>query len=531
MLKDNPPAAHPVAPDSPAGKSPAKSSPRLPRLRRRRLRVDDVTVVQRPMLRRAVGGTVVGNGMEWFDFGIYGYLAVTMGQLFFAGGQEGDGLLGSLAVFAASFVVRPLGGLYFGRLGDRIGRQKTLALTMIAMAASTFAIGLLPTYLAVGGWATVLLVLCRLVQGFSTGGEYAGATTFVSEYAPDKRRGFLASLLDTGSYLGFALGAAVVSGLQILLGSDAMLEWGWRLPFLLAGPLGLVGLYFRLKIEESPAFQAAQDAQEDKTKAAVAEGPKTYRQIIAGSWRPILLAMLVVAAANTVGYTLTSYMPTYLQDTMGYDAFQGTLLTIPVLVLLSAAIPFAGKLSDKVGRRPVLMTGSGITLVLGVPAFMLIGLGEIWATLLGLAILGTATAFYVSILASALPAMFPTASRYGSMGIAYNFAVAIFGGTTPLITQALIDATGNTLMPAYYLVAMSLLGLVAIWRMPESSCRPMPGSMPSVDTQAEARELVAGQDGNPLLGPEHMPLERIPEPSTEPGKGLQTHPAKQPARV
>jgi MHS family proline/betaine transporter-like MFS transporter len=237
--------------------------------------------------------------------------------------------------------------------------------------------------------------------------------------------------------------------------------------------------------------------------------------------------MLVVAAANTVGYALTSYMPTYLQDTMGYDAFQGTLLTIPVLVLLSAAIPFAGKLSDKVGRRPVLMTGSAITLVLGVPAFMLIGLGEIWATLLGLAILGAATAFYVSILASALPAMFPTASRYGSMGIAYNFAVAIFGGTTPLITQALIDATGNKLMPAYYLVAMSLLGLFAIWRMPESSCRPMPGSMPSVETQAEARELVAGQDGNPLLGPEHMPLERIPEP----GLGLDGGRAEEPARI
>ncbi|NKX55207.1 MFS transporter [Arthrobacter mobilis] len=487
-----------------------------PAMRKRKLRVDDVTVVEKPMLRKAVGGTVVGNGMEWFDFGIYGYLAVTMGQLFFAGGEEGEGLLGSLAVFAASFVVRPLGGLYFGRLGDRIGRQKTLALTMIMMAAATFAIGLLPTYLAVGGWATVLLVLCRLVQGFSTGGEYAGATTFVSEYAPDKRRGFLASILDTGSYLGFALGAAVVSVLQMTLGNEAMLAWGWRIPFLLAGPLGLVGLYFRMRIEESPAFQAAQDAQEDKTRAAE-DGPRTYRQIIAGYWRPIVLAMLLVAAANSVGYALTSYMPTYLQDTMGYDAFQGTLLTIPVLVLLSAAIPATGRLSDRIGRRPVLLAGAVVTIVLGIPAFLLIGLGQMWATLLGLAVLGAATAFYVGNLASALPALFPTASRYGSMGIAYNFSVAVFGGTTPLITESLIQATGNELMPAFYLVAMSVFGLFAIWRIPESARRPMPGCMPSVDTEEEARELVAGQDRNPLLDVDSMPLPLVPVPADAAG--------------
>lgn len=495
---------------------------RLPQLKRRRLAVDDINVVNQPMLKKAISGTVVGNTMEWYDVGVFGYLITTMGPVFLPEADKSVQTLFLLGTFAATFLARPLGGIVFGWLGDKIGRQKVLATTLMIMAASTFAVGLLPGYAQIGIWAAVLLVLLKLVQGFSTGGEYAGATTFVSEYAPDKRRGFFASFLDMGSYIGFALGAALVSVLQLTLGQTAMEEWGWRLPFLIAGPLGLVAIYFRNKIEESPQFQATLDAQADAAKNAVAEDENTSQgpvRLVKVYWRQIVLAMVLAAAANTVSYALTSYMPTYLTESKGYDPVHGTLLTIPVLVIMAACIPLTGRLSDKIGRRPVLWVGSISTVVLAIPAFWLIGIGSIWSTLLGLALMAFPVTFYVSNLASALPALFPTSSRYGGMGIAYNFSVAIFGGTTPFIVAGLIEISGDDMMPAYYLMATSTIGALAILFLRESSQRPLPGSMPSVDTMAEARELVSTQDENPYLDMDHMPFDESYEPPT-PGSGI-----------
>ena len=353
----------------------------------RRLTMSDINVVDRQMLKKALGGTIVGNTMEWYDVGVFGYLITTMGPVFLPEADRTVQTLFLLGTFAATFVARPIGGIVFGRLGDKVGRQKVLAATLMLMAASTFAVGLLPGYAQIGAWAAALLVLLKLVQGFSTGGEYAGATTFVCEYAPDKRRGFFASFLDMGSYIGFALGAALVSVLQVTLGQAAMEEWGWRLPFLVAGPLGLVAIYFRNKIEESPQFQATLDAQESAAvKAAAAEkaAAKGSMGIIKTYWRPIVLAMILAAAANTVGYVLTSYMPTYLTESKGYDPIHGTLLTLPVLVVMSLCIPLTGKLSDRIGRRPVLWIGAGSTILFAMPAFVLIGIGDTWSTLAGL---------------------------------------------------------------------------------------------------------------------------------------------------
>ncbi|HET7783411.1 MULTISPECIES: MFS transporter [Micrococcaceae] len=500
------PATPPGAPSSALTKSPRK--PKL--LARRRLKESDVNVVNQPMLKKALGGTIVGNTMEWYDVGVFGYLITTMGPVFLPESDPTTQTLFLLGTFAATFIARPLGGVIFGWMGDKMGRQKILAATLMLMAASTFAIGLLPGYAQIGLWAAGLLVLLKIVQGFSTGGEYAGATTFVSEYAPDKRRGFFASFLDLGSYMGFAIGAALVSVLQLTLGQAAMEEWGWRIPFLVAGPLGLIAVYFRSKIEESPQFQATLDAQEDLAKHAASSDQATAKGpvgIVKAYWRSIIVAMILVAAANTAGYALTSYMPTYLTESKGYDPVHGTLLTIPVLVVMSLCIPLTGKLSDRIGRRPVLWIGAVSTVVLATPAFLLIGIGEIWSTLAGLALIAFPVTFYVANLASALPAQFPTSSRYGAMGIAYNFSVAIFGGTTPFIVAALISATGNDMMPAYYLMGTSLVGAVAIYFLKESAQRPLPGSMPSVDTQAEARELVATQDENPLLNLDELPFE------------------------
>ncbi|MFB9163908.1 MFS transporter [Arthrobacter psychrochitiniphilus] len=495
---------------------------RLPTLKKRRLGVGDVNIVNGPMLKKALSGTVVGNTMEWYDVGVFGYLIGTMGPVFLPTADKDVQTLFLLGTFAATFLARPLGGVVFGWLGDKVGRQKVLAATLIVMAASTFAVGLLPGYSQIGIWAAVLLVVVKLIQGFSTGGEYAGATTFVSEYAPDKRRGFFASILDLGSYMGFAIGAALVSVMQLTLGQEAMEQWGWRIPFLIAGPLGLIAVYFRMKIEESPQFQATLDANEANSKSAAAAdedasgGPVRLVKVY---WRQIVLAMVLVAAANTAGYALTSYMPTYLSDSMGYDPVHGTILTIPILVAMAVCIPLTGRLSDKVGRRPILWVGALSTVVLAVPAFMLIAVGPVWTTLLGLALIAFPVTFYVSNLASALPALFPTSSRYGGMGISYNFAVAIFGGTAPFIMKGLIKLTGNDMMPAYYLILTSAIGAVAIYFLRESAQKPLPGSMPSVATLEEAHELVATQDENPLLDMDYLPFDDSYEPPT-PGTGI-----------
>jgi MHS family proline/betaine transporter-like MFS transporter len=480
----------------------------------RRLTASDINVVDQRMLKKALGGTVVGNAMEWYDVGVFGYLITTMGPAFLPEADKTVQTLFLLGTFAVTFIARPVGGVVFGWLGDKVGRQKVLAATLMLMAASTFAVGLLPGYAQIGAWAAVLLVVLKLLQGFSTGGEYAGATTFVCEYAPDKRRGFFASFLDMGSFIGFALGAATVSALQVTLGQAAMEEWGWRLPFLVAGPLGLIALYFRNKIEESPQFQAALDAQEAAAaEAAAADPAKGPVGILKTYWRPILLAMILAGAANTVGYALTSYMPTYLTESKGYDPVDGTLLTIPVLLVMALCIPLTGKLSDRIGRRPVLWMGAGSTVLFAIPAFVLIGIGDVWSTLAGLSLIAIPVAFYVPNLASALPALFPTSARYSSMGIAYNFSVALFGGTTPFLVQGLIQATGDDMAPAYYLIATSVIGAVAILFLRESAGRPLPGSMPSVDTEAEAHELVARQDHNPLIDLDDMPFEKRTEAS------------------
>ena len=502
---------------SPSGADGAAVLTRNPLLQRR-LKVSHVNVVNQSRLKKALGGTIVGNTMEWYDVGVFGYLITTMGPVFLPEADPTVQTLFLLGTFAATFIARPLGGVFFGWLGDRIGRQKVLSMTLILMAASTFAVGLLPGYAQVGMLAAALLVFTKLVQGFSTGGEYAGATTFVSEHSPDKHRGFFASLLDMGSYLGFAIGAALVSILQVTLGQPVMEDWGWRIPFLIAGPLGLIAIWFRLKIEESPTFQATLDAKElaaGDSSSADDSGPSNGPvSIFKAHWRGIIVAMILVAAANTLGYALTSYMPTYLTATKGYDEVHGTLLTIPILVIMALCIPLAGRLSDKIGRRPVLWMGSGTAIVLSIPAFLLIGVGEVWSTLLGLALIALPVTFYVSNLASALPALFPTESRYGAMGIAYNFAVAIFGGTAPFIIDALIVTTGNDMMPAYYLMGTSVVGGIAIFFLRESAGRPLRGSMPSVDSVFEARELVATQDDNPDLDTDEMPFDETYEPPT-----------------
>jgi MHS family proline/betaine transporter-like MFS transporter len=464
------------------------------RLRRskRALRKEDVQVIEPPLLRRAVGASALGNCMEWFDFGVYSYLAATIGKVFFPGASSAAQVISSFATFAAAFVVRPLGGLVFGPLGDRVGRQKVLATTMIMMAVGTFVIGLIPSFSTIGIAAPILLLLARMIQGFSTGGEYGGATTFVAEYSPDRRRGFLSSWLDFGTFVGYALGSALVTLLNLALSDDQMLAWGWRIPFLIAGPLGVIGLYMRLKLEESPAFQ--QQIDEHEKSLAQSSAGTEFRTIVRNHWPGLLICMGLVLLYNVTNYMVTGYLPTYQTETLNRSSSSADVLVLIGMVWIVLLITFIGRLSDRVGRRPVYAVSAAAMIVLAIPAFQLLKMHGIWPQISGVLILSTLLACFAAPSAATLPALFPTAVRYAAMGIGFNFAVAAFGGTTPLVTAGLVSLTGDDLMPAYYLMLAGLIGLITVKFLPESAQVPLNGSQPMVGSEKEQRELLSNSE-------------------------------------
>ncbi|MEU6129457.1 MFS transporter [Saccharopolyspora sp. NPDC047091] len=447
---------------------------------------DLVTIVKVGNVRRAVTAAGIGNMMEWFDFGVFSYLVVITGKVFFPAGNATAQLLATFATFAVAFLVRPLGGFVFGPLGDRIGRKKVLAITMMTMAAGTTAIGLIPSYATIGIWSPVLLLVARVVQGFSTGGEYGGATTFVSEYSPDKRRGFLASWLEFGTLAGYSLGAAVVTVLLTTLGEQDMVGWGWRIPFLLAAPLGAIGLYLRFRLEETPAQQQQQES------GGADEGQLAgYRTIFRDHWRPLLLCVALVAVFNVVNYMLTSYMPTYITADLHYAHTSALIFVLVTMLIIMGFVVRLGRISDRIGRLPIITAGSAALVVLSWPAFWLISRGSVGLVVAGLVLIGLMLIAFSSTMPSSLPALFPTEVRYGGVSIGFNISVALFGGTTPLLSQALVTGTGHSTAPAFLLMAAGVVGLIATWFSRESAGLPLPGAKPTVSSREEAREAVA----------------------------------------
>lgn len=453
--------------------------------RRRHLKVDEITVVDKPMLKRAVGAAALGNAMEWFDFGVYGYLAVTIGQVFFPSSNPTAQVIAAFATFTVAFLVRPLGGLVFGPLGDRYGRQKVLAFTMILMALGTFSIGLIPAYERIGIWAPVLLLLARVVQGFSTGGEYGGAATFIAEYSTDRNRGLMGSWLEFGTLGGYIAGAGTVTALHMLLSSEQMLDWGWRIPFLVAGPLGLLGLYMRMKLEETPAFRAF--AEEAEKREHDRPGLRALFQV---HGRQLLVCMGLVLVFNVTDYMLLTYMPSYLSVTMGYAESKGLLLIIIVMLVMMPLNIVGGVFSDRLGRRPMIIGACIALLVLAIPCLLLVGSGHDGLIFLGLMLLGLALVCFTSSMPSTLPALFYTPVRYSALSIAFNVSVSLFGGTTPLVTAWLVERTGDPLVPAYYLMGAAVIGLVTMLFVKETAGLPLRGSPPAVGCRKEAAALL-----------------------------------------
>ncbi|HEY3772655.1 MAG TPA: MFS transporter [Solirubrobacteraceae bacterium] len=441
---------------NPAGAEPATPSPSL--------------------LRRATAAAAMGNATEWFDYGVYSYLATQIGRNFFPGPHA---TLGSLLVFAVSFVLRPLGGIVWGPLGDRVGRQSVLVATILLMSLSTVLIGVIPTYGSVGVWAPVLLILLRVVQGFSTGGEYGGAATFLAEYAPDRRRGFWGSFLEFGTLTGFTGALALTALINLVFGSAALDHWAWRIPFLAAGPLGAIGLYLRMRLEDTPCFRDLKSRGERETEATGA-----LRTLLRDYRRPMLQLFGLVVVLNVADYTLLTYLPTYLQDTIGLSTGDSNLVLASGQLGMMAVIPFAGMLSDRVGRKPCWWFSIGALFVLSVPMFWLMSQGLALA-IVGFVVLGMVFVLQLGTISATFPAMFPAHVRYAGMAISYNIATAAFGGTAPAINNALVGATHDKLMPGYYLMAACVIGACGLWGVVETrGCSLRGRRLPRAESQS-----------------------------------------------
>ena len=421
---------------------------------------------------RAIVAAVAGTVFEWFDFFLYGSLAVVFGRLFFPPGHETAGLLAALAVFGAGWVVRPLGALIFGRIGDRVGRRRAFLITIVLMGVSTVAIGLLPTYAQVGLLAPALLVVLRLLQGLAVGGEFGGAATYVAEHSTPQRRGLNTSLVMGTGTLGLLLALLAITVTRGVLGQDAFEQWGWRLPFLASVLLLALSVYMRLHLAESPAFEKLQ------REGAVAHAPLRETFGSREHVKAMLLALVTLTAAQGVVWNAGQYFPlVFLQSPLGLDVGQASALMMCALLLAAPMFPLAGWLSDRVGRRPVIVAGFLLAATTLLPSYMLLAatvrnglsfgasLALLWWVSVPVALVcGPASAYLVEL--------FPTRIRYSAIGLPYHLGNGWFGGFMPLATVAVSVHFRSEFAGLVYPTAMSLLcGLLALWKMPETRHR------------------------------------------------------------
>jgi len=412
---------------------------------------------------RALTAAAVGNVLEWYDFAVYAFMATVLAKKFFPAADDITSLLSTFAAFGIGFVARPLGGIVIGRIGDTRGRKAALILTIALMAIGTVAIGLIPSYETIGVAAPILIVLARLLQGFSAGGEWGGSTAFMVEWAPEGRRGLYGSLQQCSVAGGLLLGSGIAALVNTLFSAQAVEEWIWRVPFLLGGLIGPVGIYMRRNIEETPAFRRAQNSAATPAPAGASHG-----------WRLGLRAFGFTVHWTVSYYVILSYLPTFLQKHAGIGRAQALWATTIALLVLVLTTPLFGLLSDRIGRKPLLLASCVAFILLPYPLFSVMSAGvPLGAIILVQAALALGIALYSGPGPAAISEIFPTRSRSTWMSAGYSLAVAVFGGFAPFISTWLIAKTATPVSPSYYVMAAAALSSIVIWRLEETARKPL----------------------------------------------------------
>ena len=416
---------------------------------------------------QTIFASTFGNALEWYDFTAYAFFAPVIASLFFPAKDPITSLLMTFGVFAAGFLIRPLGGIFFGYLGDHFGRKRALITSMSVMSIPTFLLGLLPSYASIGVAAPLLLMLLRFVQCTAVSGEITSSTTFLIEHADSKKRGVAGSLAMRSAYIGVVLGSAVTTAVTAVTTYEQLHTWGWRLPFLIGGILGVIGLLLRLNISETKHYE--------KTKkiAAKTTRPSVIKHLLGLNYKVILLAILLTSVMAVSDYLLIGYFNTFLIQYQSLSMTAVMFINLISLSTLTLLLPLMGNLSDKFGRKPVLATGMSGFIVLTLPIFWLLTQHNIVYALLGELMHIVLVASIAALIPTTLAELFPTRTRNTGVAISYNTCQVIFGGTAPVIALALTAKLGNSYAPAFYLIACAIVSLLTLSRLKETHQQPL----------------------------------------------------------
>ena len=420
--------------------------------------ISDVALIDlsRSDRRKRMTAVGIGNFMEWFDFAIYGYFAAIIGAQFFPSGDPTAEMLSALAVFAVGFLSRPIGALFLGPIGDKYGRRTVLIITVLGMGVITTLIGLTPSFATIGVAAPIIVVTLRLLQGMMVGGEWTSAAAYIGESAPKAKRALYASLVTATAGLAFLVGTLTAALLTTSMSEESLSSWGWRLPFIASFVMAIVAVYIRRKLEDTPVFLELERKRANNTVEVTSSSVKA---------RAFVMTLAFSGIFGVSLYYFVTYANNHLTGAVGMTRVEALLATGSAIVIYVLFNPLVGTISDRIGRRPVLLTGVVGLIVWSLPTFFLMNTGVPILAFLGLVVFSFFVASCAVMNNVLLVEVFPASIRSTGSAIGYNLAYALLAGPGPLIAAALVASTGLLYAPAFYVIAVGVAALAVLWPM------------------------------------------------------------------